>query len=326
MKRLFYLMLVVLGTMAFVSCSDDDENKNHESDGSITMVTEDENIEFAISTLKEGDEVTIDWGDGTIENFKSVIDKGDNPVGFAIDFEHSYTDGKSNHTIIIQGNGNIDGIYRTTEETYQVTSLDVSKCPTLIYLYWDYCQLTSLDVSKCPNLIELNCGSNQLTSLDVSKNTALTELSCFSNQLTSLDVSKNIALTELSCGGNPLTLLDVSKNTALETLWCSCELTSLDVSKNTALTELNCRNNQLTSLDVSKNTALTELDCRGNQLTSLDVSKNTALMELNCQGNQFTAAEINKIYEALPTVKDGYLYCNQLGNPSIAEQKGWIVH
>ena len=288
MKRLFYLMLVVLGTMAFVSCSDDDENNggnnNYEGDGSITMVTEDENIEFSISTLKEGDEATIDWGDGTIENFKSVIDKGDNPVGFAIDFEHSYTDGKSNHTIVIQGNGNINGIFRTTEETYQVTSLDVSKCPTLIYLYWDNCQLSSLDISKCPNLIELECSFNQLTSLDISKCLYLIELVCAYNQLTSLNVNNHATLTSLSCYGNQLTSLNVSKNTVLEYLACS--------------------NNQLTSLNVS--------GCR-------------ALETLWCEDNQFTAAEMNKIYEALPTVEDGDLYCDQLGNPDIAEQKGWRV-
>ena len=36
-------------------------------------------------------------------------------------------------------------------------------------------------------------------------------------------------------------------------------------------------------------------------------------------------AEMNKIYEALPTVEYGYLFCDQLGNPGIAEQKGWQV-
>lgn len=106
---------------------------------------------------------------------------------------------------------------------------------------------------------------------------------------------------------------------------CACNLTLLDISNCTALTELNCNANQLTSLDVTKNTALTKLNCRNNQLTSLDISKNTKLTELECNSNQFTASEMNKIYEALPTVESGQLFCNELGDPSIAEQKGWEV-
>ena len=78
-------------------------------------------------------------------------------------------------------------------------------------------------------------------------------------------------------------------------------------------------------MDVSKNTALTELSCSDNSLTSLNVSGCTALTYLSCYDNQFTAAEMNKIYEALPTVEDGTLSCDQLGNPGIAEQKGWEV-
>ena len=205
--------------------------------------------------------------------------------------------------------------------------LNVRGCVALSELSCGYHELTSLDTRGCIALTKLDCSNNQLTSLDVSESTALTELNCYVNQLTSLDVSKNTALTELSCYSNQLTSLDVSKNTALTELTCSNnQLTSLDVSKNTALTELTCSNNQLTSLDVSKNTALEKLVCAYNQLTSLDVSGCTALTYLNCYDNQFTAAEMNKIYEALPTVEAGDLYCNKLGNPNIAKQKGWNVH
>ena len=133
-------------------------------------------------------------------------------------------------------------------------------------------------------------------------------------------------VTELFVDSSDLTALDVSKCTALTILSCyDNQLISLDVSKNTALTILQCFDNQLTSLDVSKNTKLTRLLCTYNQLTSLDVSKNTALTYLGCAGNPFTAEEMNKIYRALPTVENGDLYCDQLGNPSIAEQKGWTI-
>ena len=209
----------------------------------------------------------------------------------------------------------------------KLTSLDTRGCIALTNLGCSGNQLTSLDISNNTALKSLWCDDNQLTSLDVSKNIALTSLHCEYNQLTSLDVSGCTALTELDCRKNQLTSLDVSKNTALTKLVCTRnQLTSLDVSGCTALENLDCDDNQLTSLDVSKNTALTKLVCTRNQLTSLDVSGCTALTYLSCYDNQFTAAEMNKIYEALPTVEAGDLYCNKLGNPNIAKQKGWNVH
>ena len=269
MKRLFYLMLVVLGTMAFVSCSDDDENNETPQEpvyhyGEITMVQQnDDELSMKIYTFNIGDTLTIDYGDGYVQkaiaaNETSVYDDEGNRIKRGkLDITYGYSESEE-HTITIKGN--------------------------ISNLYCEDNRLTSLDVSKNTALISLHCENNQLTSLDVSKNTALTELYCYNNQLTSLDVSKNTALTELSCTENQLISLDVSKNTALESLWCY-----------------------------------------GNQLTSLDVSGCTALTYLQCNENQFTAAEMNKIYEALPTVENGYLYCDQLGNPNIAEQKGWKV-
>ena len=309
MKRLFYLMLVVLGTMAFVACSDDDENNggnnNYEGDGSITMVAEGDIDYLYISTFKEG-EITIDWGDGTIENFKGILNE-DEEAGISyydINAEHSYDDSKSEYTITIQGNGIID--YVSIDGQTMITSLDASECTTLTGLY---------------------CYGANLTSLNVSKNTALTDLDCSYNQLATLDVSGCTALDVLICYGNSLTTLDVSKCTALTYLNCnSLQLTSLNVSGCIALNEVYCDGNQLTTLDVSKCTTLTNLDCQDNNLTSLNISGCTALETLSCYDNQFTAAEMNKIYEALPTVEDGTLSCDQLGNPGIAEQKGWEVY
>lgn len=260
MKRLFYLMLVVLGTAAFTACSDDDDNNNGGGNdepiqtpvyhyGEITIIKNGgNNFSGDIYTFNVGDTITIDYGDGYVQ--KTVVngtdekyDKGNWIKRGNTNFDYTYSDRKE-HTITIKGN--ISG---------------------------------------------LNCSDNQLTSLDISNCTALTTLSCNGNELTSLDVTKNSALTNLSCTVN-----------------------------------------QLTSLDVTNCTALTYLDCQYNQLTSLNVSKNIALTSLYCFGNQFTAAEMNKIYEALPNVgydetgaPQGDLTCDKLGNPSIAEQKGWDV-
>ena len=329
MKRLFYLMLVVLGTMAFVSCSDDDdENKVTPVYGEITINTTpsieydgsvNNTISLTIHTFNEGDEISIDYGN----NYTPTVTSPNDRNNYTYELKYTFPD-EEDHIITIKGN--ISGIYCYHNNDCYITSLDVSKCTGLNRLQCENHPLTSLNVSGCTALEYLWCYDNQLTSLDVSKCPNLIKLDCSDNELTSLDVSKNIALTELSCGGNELTTLDVSKNTILKSLGCSENpLTSLDVSKNTALESLGCFDNQLTSLDVSKNTALESLICFDNQLTSLDVSKNTALEILWCHGNQFTATEMNKIYEALPTVEAGELYCGQLGNPGIAEQKGWEV-
>lgn len=295
MKRLFYLMLVVLGTAAFVSCSkDDDDNNgggNNNGEGVITVKIEDE-IEFLwIGTSALGEVITVNWGDGTTENFVSAINDDEELYSdFVADLEHEYTE-KGTHTITITGKNIIEFGWEapTSMSTFTnaIYSIDASKCTTLESLYCynsgDDNGLIELNLNGCSALKSLEI-EGDLTSLDISDCTALTYLNCYDNQLTSLDVTQNTALTELDCGGN-----------------------------------------ELTSLDVAKNTALTSLNCGYNQLTSLDITKNTALTELNCAGNQFTAAEMNKIYEALPTVESGQLSCDELGNWSIAEQKGWEV-
>ena len=331
MKRLLYLMLVVLGIATFVSCSKDDDGNNNGGDnnngeGVITAVVETEKVQFLwIGTSKEGETITVDWGDGNTDSLMTA--KHDNEslyAEFIVRYKHDYKE-SGTHTITIKGNNIIEFGWEQTG----ALSIDASKCTTLQSFLCDYYEsigLTDLNIDGCYDLVELSLSYCNLTHLDISKYTKLIEFDCAHNQLSSLDVTKNTALTELECYGNQLTSLDVSKNTALTNLRCGDnELTSLDVTQNTALASLWCESNRLTSLDISKNTALTKLYCYGNQLTSLDVSKNTALTELWCSDNQFTAAEMNKIYEALPTVESGYLQCNELGNWSIAEQKGWDV-
>ena len=239
MKKLFYLLMVALCATMFSACSDDDDKDpmNEEEEGGegvITMVAEwyytGEMVAFSFN---EGDIITIDWGDGTIQEYKTVLneyyDEEEEPetIRYGTDwFEHEYSNANP-HTITIKGN--ISGVDCATSNLF---SLDVSKCTKLTYLF---------------------CGGN-LTSLDVSKNTALTYLACINNSnLTSLDVSKCTKLTYLRCENNNLSSLDVSKCTKLTYLGCDQNgLTSLDVSKCTELTELRCYNNKLTSSALNK--------------------------------------------------------------------------
>ncbi len=363
MRKLFYLFMVAMCATMFTACSDDDDKDPLDDDGEgkegvITMTLEETYIHLGVETFNEGEIITIDWGDGNVEEFKSFKvykdwdEDGEDEIHYVLstddDIEHEYSN-KNPHIVTIKGNiKGLDCYYNN------LTSLNVSGCTALIWLDCNITNLTSLDVSKNTALTYLICSSNNLTSLDVSKNTALTRLdcnitnltsldvskntelkylNCSSNNLTSLDVSKNTKLTWLDCGSNNLTSLDVSKNTALIGLEChENNLTSLDVSKNTALTRLDCHENNLTSLDVSKNTELIYLNCSSNNLTSLDVSKNTKLTELYCHENNLTSAALNQIFRDLPQGQPSksIIYIN--GNPgsntcdkSIAKNKGWRV-
>ena len=184
MRKLFSLMLVVLGAAALVSCSkDDDDDVLREGEGEITFVTEaksltlDDDSALWLETFNKGESITIDWGDGNEEEYVYVrVENKPGEFLYAIVPEHTYTDGKSSHTVTARGN---------------IAWLGVSNC-----------EVTSIDATKCPALEDLSCSDNQLTSLDVSKNTALEGLNCSGNQLTSLDISKNTALEYLECEDN----------------------------------------------------------------------------------------------------------------------------
>ncbi len=174
MRKLFYLFMVAMCATMFTACSkDDDKNPlddnggNGSKEGMITMIAEDDKIGVDIETFNEGDIITIDWGDGTVEEFKSV---------------EIYDDWDED------GEG----------EIYYVISIDD-------YVEHEYSNRNPHIITIKGNIKYLGCAGNNLTSLDVSGCTALTELGCWSNNLTSLDVSKNTALTYLDCEDNKLT-------------------------------------------------------------------------------------------------------------------------
>lgn len=174
MKQIFILLMVAMCATMFTACSKDDDKDplddnggNGSKEGMITMIAENDEIEVDIETFNEGDIITIDWGDGTVEEFKSVEE-----------YDDWDEDGE--------------------DEIHYVISIDD-------YVEHEYSNRNPHIVTIKGKIKYLDCGGNNLTSLDVSGCTALTELDCYDNNLTSLDVSKNTALTYLSCGGNNLT-------------------------------------------------------------------------------------------------------------------------
>jgi hypothetical protein len=363
MKQIKFItfLTTILLSLFILSCGDgiDDEdnfggNNNNLKTGQIELKGYPNNsnkMSFRVTANK----MTIDWGDGKIEERT--------PNGKSMEFVHEYAY-QDFQTIKVDTEGMIDFTinngYSYSEFFGTYHELRLGDCPELKEAYCNYQELTVLDIKKAPALTKLECNGNQLisldvrgctalttlycyemnsnelsviggdslktlscflgklTSLDVSKCTALTTLDCGYNQLTSLNVSKYTALRSLSCGGNPLTSLDVSKCTALISLNCGGNpLTSLDVSKCTALTYLYCDDNPLTSLDVSKCTALIDLSCCNNRLTSLDVSKCTKLTHLYCNSNQLTSSALNSLFNSLPTQSSAYIYIWE--NPGTSE-------
>lgn len=248
MRKIFVLLAVLAVCMA---CSDNNEKDPLDGEGddgnpeagsgeaAIAMVTEMKDIDLFIGTFREGEAVTVDWGDGTKEEVKSgVNEEADDGVLYEAYLKHVYSSQKP-HTIGVNGKIRTLNCYDAG-----LTALDVSKCPALEGIGCGKNKLTALELSKNTALLWLGCGYNQLTAMDISKNTALKILECDYNRLTALKVSRCTVLVNLSCGYNQLTVLDVSKNTALTELWCSGNnLSALDVSRNTALTQLDCGNN-----------------------------------------------------------------------------------
>ena len=239
-------LLIAFFSFYTLSCSNDDPTKDPSDggDGNTTglkngqieiKVYPDENNKISFTATAK--EITIDWGDGNIDELT--------PDNVEKEFIHEFSN-QNLQTILITSNSIEKLGY---EDTYKGKFQEFRFGETsLKELYLRDLQLTSLDISKCTDLTGLNCNYNQLTSLDVSKCTALTNLSCGSNQLTSLDVTKCTALIGLYCFSNQLTSLDVTKCTALISLSCiSNQLISLDVSGCTALTDLYCASNQLTA-------------------------------------------------------------------------------
>jgi len=247
----------------------------------ISMVTSNainSSFSFIIRSILDNTTAYVDWGDGTTTSYN-------------IFSSNSYISGTlKGSTIKVFG----DGLVYIDVNSKNLSTINVTNCPSLKYFFCNGNQFTSIDISKNIALINFNCSYNNLTSLDVSNNTALTYLNCNNNQLTSLDVSKNTALKTLDCDNNKLTTLNMSYNTALTYLSCNNnKLTALNVSNNTALTYLNCFYNQLATIDVANNTALTQLHCSNNFLSTIDLSKNTNLITLRNFGNNLSMLDLS---------------------------------
>ena len=185
-------------------------------------------------------------------------------------------------------------VYNLSLNSNELTSIDISGCINLEYLYCCYNQISNLTIFDCPNLWEISCHNNKLTSLEVSDCEGLVVLNCCKNELSALDLGNVHLLEEFYCFNNKLTEIELSNNTLLEKLDCSNnQLSELDLSNNSLLEEVYCSNNQLSELDLSNNILLKKLACSNNQLSELDLSNSPELEELNCGFNLLTELDLS---------------------------------
>ena len=264
---------------ALVSCEEKVEEKK------MTLVVASQNVKFKMTGVGY---LTIDWGDGTKEQFTLSKNK--------TEYYHEYQSGER-HTIVLNGwiSTLSAGRFPIDDNTTfnQIISFDAGNNSSLKYLDCSENIITDLNISKCTELTELYCWNNQLTNLDVNNSKKLIILKCFDNQLLSLDVAKNIELTEMSC----------SKN----------KIRDLDISRNINLMELYCNDNLLTNLDASSNDTIKRLFCHDNQLSAYAINN----LFYSLHSKLIPEGKTVSIYG-----NPGANYCNK----GIAKEKGWSVY
>ncbi|NDW18258.1 hypothetical protein D0T53_04905 [Dysgonomonas sp. 216] len=128
------------------------------------------------------DNITVDWGDGTIAKLSGTGTDASTSVTGLI----TYTEAKS-YTVTITADAGTDLTYFSVYLDMNLRSLDVSKATKLTSLICrgDGNWLTELDVSMLPELETLYCFSNRLKKLKISEavNTKLKSLLCYKNRL-----------------------------------------------------------------------------------------------------------------------------------------------
>ena len=199
----------------------------------------------------------------------------------------------------IIGDLNLDGCSYLTDlycGTTNINSISILGCTSLKnFACWENENITELDLTQCPELIFLNCDECRISQLDLSNNSELEILTCCGKPMETLDISNNPKLSILDCTSSRLSELNTSNNPLLVELDLSFTyISSLDLSNNINLMYLNAPNYFLTELDVSCCRELVYIDCTDNDIRSLDFSKNPHLPidEIRAEGGGFVGCTL----------------------------------
>lgn len=240
MKKLLMLLLVAFATMCCVSCSDDDDDKNKDfpqedpNDPNIVRtITLTINVTYPYTTIEFGlnanfsdstigklpfpQELSIDWGDGSITHSNShkyevkgkynVVISAKNLKWFSSCYGDSYIT-----TINLKECNSLVGLYLELQGVYEInvagftelkylrleyndnlSSLNIDGCDKLKYCYCigsDGCELKSLNIDDCKNLKILELSRCSLKELNIPQGNLLENLDLSSNELDANTLNK----------------------------------------------------------------------------------------------------------------------------------------
>lgn len=293
-KNLFLSLVLLLPVFMFVSCSSNDNEDEPKSPiekvikcrvvidgeykGEKLLPSPEKEWDKMTAVLKLtcrlGESITIDWGDGTVEDVSPNYEK---PA------THKYT---------------ATGTYNISLSSENLTSLDFSETSNI---------QGDLTIGLCPNLESLMVlGNSSMNSLTLGTNCPNLEslLIMWCDNLETIDVSQCSKLISYSIIFCPKVAsnIDLSKNTELAGLSISStQISSIDLTKNTKLVQLEFYGNKkVTSLDLSKNIKLKSAILSNNALKTLEVAENTTLKLLDCSNNLMDAEGLNALFKSLP--------------------------
>lgn len=266
-----------------------------------------------------GSTYTIDWGDGTVDEYVSGLsDTAEN-----IELTHTY---EANGVYEIKIFGAIEVIEylsfgnNESGQNYKsnITSAEIDKLILLKTCQFYAGALTSLDTSNNSALEKLSVGYNQITNLNLSNNVNLKSIWARYNQLTQIDVTKNIDLEILWVTGNQISNLDVSNNENLKTLLARENyLTSLDLTNNSILETIDLSDNSLPNIDVSQNLNLNEINVGRNNLSGIDLSNNTELERIDLYFNSIEVMDLTTNLK----LRDLYIEGNLLSELDLSQNE-----
>jgi hypothetical protein len=283
--------------------------------------TQGSSISFKLSAKVDNSNISIDWGDGNIENYILGIQNttfsgeslgteikiyGSLIAEFRIlqiplkrvNFEDN--SGINNVQIVYcqldsLGLGNNSDLDSVVVPGNNLHTLKVDGNTSLVHLEFSSNSISKINLSLLTKLENLIANTNNLSSIDLSHNNLIKEIDLQYNLLNSIDLSNLIHLKVIHLYQNNLEKIDVTKNTLLTDLVCSYNsLSSIDVSNNPLLIGLGLGSNNLETVDVSNNPELTYLNCRNNKLYQINLSNNKKLQTLYLSGNQIYDIDLSE--------------------------------
>ncbi|MFI3299459.1 MAG: BACON domain-containing carbohydrate-binding protein, partial [Rikenellaceae bacterium] len=162
----------------------------------------------------------------------------------------------------------------TTLNGQMISSFDeIVYFTSLTVLRIDDNDLTSINLSMCPSLQTLNIASNKLSELNLSNNPLIGAVWCNDNSLTELNLENAAELTQLWCGNNKISSLDFSHSPSMLYLDCSNNsISELEIPE--MLSTLDASKNSLSKVDISERYLLSKVSLTGQSTGNCELTVN----------------------------------------------------